>query len=256
MTRTKIAWITGASSGIGRAAAEELAKDGWQVALTARSEDELNQMSQDNDKFYPCPGDVTDQDAMQDIVENIEKNIGEIDLALLNAGTHIPDSLEKFSAAQFQTLFAVNVQGMANALEPVLERFRARGKGHVAIMASVAGYRGLPGALAYGASKAALINFAEGLAGESRGTGVKIQVINPGFVKTPLTDKNDFPMPMRISTDKAAQKLIKGLKSDQFEITFPWLFCALVKFLGWITPNRAYIWAISKIKDKRKSAQD
>lgn len=247
---SRIAWITGASSGIGRATALRLAGDGWQVALTARSEDKLKEIAETNDKLHVFAGDVTKPKKMTEIVEQIEKDLGPLHLVILNAGTYFPDSAEDLKAAAFKKIYEVNVFGAVNALEPALAKMKERGQGHIAIMASVAGYRGLPRSLAYGSSKAALNNFTEALAGELRGTGIKVQVINPGFVKTPLTDKNDFPMPMRIEVDEAAEKLVNGLNSSRFEINFPWLFCFLLKFFGRITPNKLYIWVLSKMKDR------
>jgi len=246
----KIAWVTGASSGIGEATVKRLTQEGWHVAVTARSEDKLKKLSEISKFISVFPGDVTDAGHMAAIADQIEETLGPIDLALLNAGTYTPDTLDNFSADNFKKLYEVNVFGTVNCLEPVLNKFKARGKGHVAVVASVAGYRGLPSSLAYGSSKAALINLCEALAAESTGSGIKIQVICPGFVKTPLTDKNEFPMPMLMPVDEAADKLVQGLNSNQFEITFPWLFAFLTKFFG-LLPNRAYIWAIGKVKKKR-----
>jgi len=246
----KIAWVTGASSGIGEATVKYLIKEGWCVAVTARSEDKLKEMEKLSDRIVAFAGDVTDAKEMTLMVEKIENTVGPIEMALLNAGTYTPDTLENFSAESFKKLYEVNVFGTVNCLEPVLNQFKKRKRGHVAIVASVAGYRGLPSSLAYGSSKAALINLCEALAAESAGSGIKVQVISPGFVKTPLTDKNEFPMPMLMPVDKAADKLVKGLSSSRFEITFPWIFAFLTKLFG-LLPNRAYIWAIGKIKRKR-----
>lgn len=246
----KIAWVTGASSGIGEATVKRLTQDGWHVAITARSEDKLKKLSETSKLISVFAGDITDARHMEEVVGQIEETMGPIDLALLNAGTYTPDTLDNFSSDSFKKLYEVNVFGTVNCLEPVLNKFKARRKGHVAVVASVAGYRGLPSSLAYGSSKAALINLCEALAAESIGSGIKIQVICPGFVKTPLTDKNEFPMPMLMPVDEAADKLVKGLSSNQFEITFPWLFALFTKIFG-LLPNRAYIWAIGKVKKKR-----
>lgn len=253
-TDKKIAWVTGASTGIGEAVVTDLVAEGWHVAITARSEDKLQALAAKFESVYSFAGDITDEQRMADLVDEIENTVGPIDLALLNAGTYMPDGLEDFSAAKFRKQFEVNVIGMGNCAAPVLEKFRTRGKGHIAITSSVAGYRGLPRSLGYGASKAALINFAEALAAEAGGTGIKVQVICPGFVKTPLTDKNDFYMPMLMDVDKAAQKLVKGLGSSRFEIMFPWLFCFLTKIVG-LLPDRAYIALIAKMKEKQQSAK-
>lgn len=251
--KIKLAWITGASTGIGAATALRLAQQGWNVAVTARSEDKLEELAANlsafKGKIFPYPGDVTDASLMRDIVGRIEDELGPIHLAMLNAGSNFSDKSGTFSAALFDKTFDLNVQGTANCLEPVLERFRTRGSGHIAITGSVAGFRGLPSALAYCASKAALINLAESLAIECAGQGIKVQLINPGFVKTPLTDKNDFPMPMRMDVHKAAKVLVMGLESERFEINFPWPFVYAIKLAGML-PNRVYLWLMRWISPR------
>ncbi len=242
--KQKIAWITGASSGIGAATALRLIKDGWIVAATARSEDKIEVLVHHVEIFggggriVNYPGDITDAQAMNDIVERIEREIGPIDLAILNAGVYLPDTIEDFSAAHLKEQYEVNVFGTANCLEPVLKKFKSRNKGHLAVVASVAGYRGLPRSLSYGSSKAALINLMEAIAVEAHGTDIKVQVINPGFVKTPLTDRNKFYMPMLMDVDQAADDLVRGLNGGFFEIAFPWVFSLATKLVG-LLPDRA-----------------
>lgn len=247
----KLAWVTGASTGIGAATALRLAQQGWNVAATARSADRLEELaaglSAFKGKIFSYPGDVTDVAGISALVAKIEADLGEINLALLNAGSHLPDPDGSFSAERFRMTFDLNVQGVANCLEPLLERFRARRGGHIAIMGSVAGFRGLPHASAYCASKAALINLAECLAIDGAPLGIKVQVINPGFVKTPLTDKNDFPMPMLMDVNEAAAVLVNGLESNRFEINFPWPFVYAVKLLNML-PNRVYLWLGGRLR--------
>jgi short-subunit dehydrogenase len=250
----RVVWITGASSGIGAATAKRLANDGWHVAITARSADKLAALQQSHRGLYAYAGDVTDPAAMTDIVARIEQDLGPIDLAIMNAGNYFPDTVEDFSAASLKQQYEINVFGTMNALEPVLQRFKARQKGHIAIVASVAGYRGLPRSLSYGSSKAALINFTEALAAECRFYGIKVQLVCPGFVKTPLTDKNDFPMPMLMDVDVAAEKFVQGLQSNRFEITFPWAFACLTKLVG-LLPGGLYIAAIAKIKQRQLASK-
>lgn len=246
----RLAWVTGASTGIGRAAALRLAQRGWDVAVTSRSAERLEELSENLSAFkgriFPYPGDVTDFAAMCAVVEKIEADHGPIDLALLNAGGNFPDRPGRFSVEQFRKTFDLNVYGTVHCLEPVWERFQARQSGHVAIVGSVAGFRGLPQALSYCPSKAALINLAECLALDGAPYGIKVQVINPGFVKTPLTDKNKFPMPMLMDVNAAADVLVKGLASSRFEINFPWPFVYAVKLMGML-PNRTYLWLIKKM---------
>lgn len=248
----KIVWVTGASTGIGRAAALRLAQDGWMVAASARSVDRLAELVAEGGGLIKAyPGDVTDESAMKSVVNAIENDLGPIDMALLNAGNYFPDTYETFTASNFKKQYDVNVFGVMHCVEPLLEKFRARGRGHIAIVASVAGYRGLPNSLSYGSSKAALINFTEALAAECSGTGIKIQVVNPGFIKTPLTDKNDFYMPMLMDVDDAAKALVQGLYSNAFEITFPWVFAMLTRVFGML-PNRLYIRAIAMAKKRQR----
>lgn len=256
--KQKIAWVTGASSGIGAALALKLVKRGWIVATTARSADKMEvlvhhvEIFGGGGKIVSYPGDVTDKAAMASIVQRIEAEQGPIDLAVLNAGAYIPDTVDDFSADALRQQYEINVFGVANCLEPLLPLFKGRNRGHLAIVASVAGYRGLPRSISYGSSKAALINMSEALAIELRGTGVKVQVVNPGFVKTPLTDKNDFYMPMIMDVDRAAEEFVCGLNGGFFEISFPWVFGLLTKIVG-LLPDKAYIWTIGKIKEKQWS---
>ena len=150
---------------------------------------------------------------------------------VLNAGTHRPMSASAFRAADVEALLRLNVLGVAYCLEALLPVMIARGQGHLALVASLAGYAGLPTAAGYGASKAALINMAEALKPELDTLGIKIQVVNPGFVETPLTDKNEFPMPFLIPANTAAEAFFRGLSSGRFEIIFPRRFAYLMKLL-------------------------
>jgi NADP-dependent 3-hydroxy acid dehydrogenase YdfG len=243
-------WITGASAGIGRALALRMARDGWRVAASARRADELAELAREAGglpgTIHAYPLDVTDQAAVWEAVATIEHELGAIDVSVLNAGTHEPTPAATFAAATLRRLLEVNVIGVANGLEAVLPRLIARRTGRVAIVASVAGYGGLPNAAAYGATKAALINLAEAMRPELLQRGVILQVINPGFVKTPLTDKNDFAMPFLISAEDAAEVIRRGLQSDRFEIAFPTLFVRLMKLVR-VLPYRLYFRLTAKL---------
>jgi NADP-dependent 3-hydroxy acid dehydrogenase YdfG len=243
-------WITGASAGIGRALALRMARDGWRVAASARRADELAELAREAGglpgTIHAYPLDVTDQAAVWEAVATIEHELGAIDVSVLNAGTHEPTPAATFAAATLRRLLEVNVIGVANGLEAVLPRLIARRTGRVAIVASVAGYGGLPNAAAYGATKAALINLAEAMRPKLLQRGVILQVINPGFVKTPLTDKNDFAMPFLISAEDAAEVIRRGLQSDRFEIAFPTLFVRLMKLVR-VLPYRLYFRLTAKL---------
>ena len=229
----RLVWITGASYGLGRMVALQLARRGDRVAVSARSIDKLKALAGEapEGSIQPYALDVTDSKETADTVTRIEAEHGPIDIALLNAGTHEPVSADDFKAATLRKLVELNLMGTANCLEPLLATFRARGRGQIAIIASVAGYRGLPTSAAYGATKAGLINMAESLKPECDRLGVKMQIVNPGFVRTPLTDRNPFPMPFLMEPEDAAAALIRGLDGDGFEITFPKRFTYLLKIL-------------------------
>jgi NAD(P)-dependent dehydrogenase (short-subunit alcohol dehydrogenase family) len=235
-----VVWITGASSGIGRAVALEMARRGFTVAASARRREELESLAAESGgrvHAYPC--DVTDQAGLAAAIEAIEAAHGPITLAFLNAGTYYPDTGVLFDAALVKRTFDINVGGVANALEPLLRLMTERGRGQIAINASVAGYGGLPRSAAYGATKAALINMAASLKFSGDAAGVTIQVVCPGFVKTPLTDKNDFPMPFLIGVEDAARRICNGFANAGFEIAFPRRMAWLLKALN-LLPYSVY----------------
>ncbi len=241
------AWVTGASGGIGRALCLALAAEGWTVYATARSAEKLEALGREATgpgRILPLPGDVTDPQAMEAAVAEIEA-AGPLALAVLNAGVYLPMRAQSFDAAAAKTTFDVNLTGVANGLAPVLRQMIARGTGHIALTASVAGYRGLPNAAAYSATKAGLIAMAEALAMDLVDLGVRISVINPGFVETEATSVNQFEMPMLMQPEEAAAKIVAGLKRPGFEIRFPWQFAAFLRLIG-LLPNRWYIWTVRK----------
>ena len=169
----------------------------------------------------------------------VEAEDGPIDIAVLNAGLYLPVRAEDFDRAKFETSFAVNLGGTVNALAPVLPRMLARGRGRIAFVASVAGYGGLPTSAAYGATKAALINMAESLKFDCDRHGVTVQVICPGFVDTPATEVNPFPMPFLLPVEDAARRIADGLETDRFEIAFPRRLAWILKAVN-LLPYRLY----------------
>ncbi len=218
----RIVWITGAGKGIGRAVALHLARQGATVAASARSGADLDALvASGAGRIVAYPLDVTEAAACAATVDRIEAELGPIDQALLNAGTHVADTARTFAAASARQVIETNLMGAVHGLAPLMERFVARRRGRIAVVASMAGYVGLPGAAAYGASKAGLIALCEALRPDLARHGVVLQVINPGFVRTPLTDRNDFPMPFLIEAEDAAQRIVAGLATDRFEIAFP-----------------------------------
>jgi short-subunit dehydrogenase len=239
MSDWKTVWITGASSGIGLGLARALAREGAQVAVTARSEDKLSKLSSENASIKAFPGDVSNPSAMAETVGQIEKMIGPIDLAVLNAGLWLPSPSAGYDADSFARSMTVNYLGVTNALAPLTRSMMERRKGQIAVVASVAGYRGLPKSAYYGPTKSALINLCESLQPELSRSGIKLQIINPGFVKTPMTDVNTFPMPFLMEPEDAVDAIVKGLKTSKFEIAFPWQLAGLLK-LARMLPYPAY----------------
>ncbi len=213
------------------------------MAATARGEADLQALADDaaalSGSIHAFPADITDGSAMGQTVVRIGQQLGPIDIAILNAGTHKPVSAEQFDSRDFAALITVNLLGTANTLEAVMPGMVARKAGHIAVVSSVAGYTGLPTAAYYGATKAALINLCEALKFDLDKHGVHMHLICPGFVRTPLTDLNEFPMPFLMEPEEAAKALIKGLQSDRFEITFPRRFTWMMKLLR-VLPYWAY----------------
>ena len=235
-----VVWITGASSGIGHALALRLAQQGRRVVISARRGDTLAALAlAQPGRIIAWPLDVTDAAAVAAAVPAIESEHGPIALAVLNAGTHEPTPARDFRAAVVRRLVEVNLMGVVHCLDAALASMRGRGTGHIAVVASVAGYRGLPTAAGYGATKAALINLCEALKPECDTLGIKLQLVNPGFVETPLTARNPFPMPFLIPVDRAVDRLVAGLAGDAFEITFPRRFALILKLLR-LLPYRLY----------------
>lgn len=243
----RTAWITGASSGLGRALAVHMARDGWDVLVSARNAGALADLAvQSRGRIHPFPLDITDRQAVAKTVSEMVTHHGGIDVAVLNAGTYEPDGAAEFSAERLADIVGLNLLGTGNCLEPLLAHFRARRGGHVAMVGSLSGYRGLPRAASYGASKAGLIALAESLRAEAQPLGLKVQVVNPGFVETPLTARNDYPMPFLMPVDAAAAALYRGLMGNSFEIVFPRRFAAILK-LARMLPYALYFPLVRRV---------
>jgi short-subunit dehydrogenase len=229
--QVKTIWLTGASSGIGAALARLLATQGHRLAISSRSAERLQAVAGQQENIDVFPLDVTDRAAVKACVDSIEKQLGAIDWAILNAGDYTPMPLSEFSVEQFEKINKVNYLSAVYCLESLLPYFQQRRSGSIIFTASLAGYRGLPKAAPYNASKAALISLAESLYHECRVQGITIRVINPGFVQTPLTAKNQFAMPQLLTPEQAALAISKQLKGSHFEITFPQPFAWFMNLL-------------------------
>lgn len=220
--------IVGASHGIGKALAQEFAKNNNRLFLAARDLNALSEIkNQIKDKAEIFTLDVVDENNVKKVLENILQ----IDLFIYCAGTYKPMPVNQFDLSEAKKINEVNFVGALNCLDVVIKKMLAQKSGHIALVASVSGYIGLPKSLVYGASKAALINLAETLYAELSHFNINVSVINPGFVKTRLTELNKFTMPAIIGADEAAQIIIKDLEAKKFEIHFPKRFTFWLKIL-------------------------
>ena len=247
--RAQHVWLVGASSGIGRATASHLHRLGAQVTVSARNAAGLDQFVADHPGAQALALDATDAPAVQAAAQALVDRHGRIDLAMYCAGHYNAMQARQFDLADAVKHQQVNYVGALNllgAVLPVLLRQAAAGTpAHISLVASVAGYRGLPNALAYGPTKAALINLAEVLYLDLAPQGVGVSLINPGFVETPLTAQNSFHMPALISPEAAAQAIVQGWAAGEFEIHFPKRFTRFLKALGAL-PDALYFGAVRR----------
>tara|TARA_B100000073_G_scaffold241880_1_gene202879 strand:+ start:1543 stop:2304 length:762 start_codon:yes stop_codon:yes gene_type:complete len=252
MEDKKVIWITGASTGIGKALALKFAKNGWLVAASARRENLLNELQNENSNIHPFPLDVTDINRCKTVFQNILEKLKNIEICVFCTGTHDPNSEKSFNLNKIREIMEVNYFGVMNSINSIYEYYSNKKSGQISIVSSVAGYRGLPAAGAYCASKSALTSFTESLHFEMKRKNVRVSLISPGFIKTPMTDKNDFPMPMIKTPEFAADQIYSGLiKKSGFEIHFPKAFTFFMKFLR-ILPNSFYFKFLEKGMKKIK----
>ena len=226
-------WLVGASTGIGRALARNLTRKGARVAVSARTERALDTLvSGHEDRVLALPMDVTDPEAWASSLGRINAAWGGVDLVVFMAGAYAPLRAWDLDWARAAPMVETNLGGTLKGLAAVLPGLLKQGEGGVVLVASVAGYRGLPQAVVYGPTKAALINLAESLYLDLHPRGLGVYLVNPGFVRTPLTDLNTFRMPALMEPEAAAQALIAGLERGRFETHFPWRFTAVLKALA------------------------
>lgn len=240
----KRAWVVGASSGIGEATARALHAQGAQVVVSARNVAALDAFVARHPGAVALPLDVTDAPAVADAARALLQQ-GGIDLVMYCAGHYREMRADAFDLAEIQRHWRVNFDGALHVLDALLPVLRRQGHGHISVVSSVAGFRGLPKSLAYGPTKAALINLAETLYLDLRHEGVGVSVVNPGFVETPLTAQNDFPMPGLITPDQAAQAILRGWAAGHFEIDFPKRFTLWMRVLR-LLPARPYFAAVAR----------
>jgi NADP-dependent 3-hydroxy acid dehydrogenase YdfG len=240
-----VAWVTGASSGIGEALVGELVGRGARVAATARRAEPLHALAESTPgEVLEVPADVTDREAMADTAGQVREGLGPIDLAVLNAGVWQQVDVHAFDSEVFRRHMETNLMGMVHGIEAVLPEMRKRGSGTIAGVASVAGYRGFPQSEAYGATKAAQINLLEALRIDLHSLGINVVTVCPGFVRTEATAVNTFPMPFLIDAPDAARRICDGLARGKAEIVFPLPMTLSMKALR-LVPVRPYAWAFS-----------
>ena len=246
MEDKKVIWITGASSGIGKALSLKFAKEGWIVAASARRENLLQELNKENQNIYPFPLDVTDMKQCKSVFDNIIKKFNDIEISIFGTGIHDPKSEKEFNLDKIRKIMEVNYFGTMNSINSVYNHYNIKKSGQISIISSVAGYRGLPAAGAYCASKSALTSFAESLHFEMKRKNVRVSLVSPGFIKTPMTDQNEFPMPMIKSSEFAAKEIYTGLvKKKGFEIHFPKVFTFMMKILSML-PSSIYFKIVEK----------
>jgi NAD(P)-dependent dehydrogenase (short-subunit alcohol dehydrogenase family) len=259
--RERRVWVIGASYGIGAAIARDLLGRGARVALSARKEELLRSVAGGHREALVVPLDVTDVASLHAAAQVIGQAWGGFDLALVVAGTHVEMRAHlgmtvggrdveldaaHWNLARARHLLEVNLHGVLNCVDAILPVLMRQGNGGIGIVASVAGYIGLPKALIYGASKAALINFTESLYGDLRPQGIGVYLINPGFVDTPLTQKNRFAMPALMKAEDAARVTLDEIAAGAFEVHYPKRFTRWLKLLR-LLPYRLQLAAVRRV---------
>jgi short-subunit dehydrogenase len=258
----KNCWILGASSGIGFELSKKLCKNGFNVIASARSLENLNILKNQIDEEKKLASntenfgeisvenvDVEDYQSLKIVWQNILEKKHKIDLVIFASAIYEQMDLRDFDLELAKKIMHVNFDGFLNFLHLVTPHFMQNKNGHIATIASVAGYRGLPKSLTYGASKSAMINLCEGIYPEMKANNITLSVINPGFVKTRLTAKNKFPMPFLISQEQASDYIYQGLMAKKFEIHFPKKFTFILKILR-IIPYKIYLPIVNNIYRK------
>lgn len=257
MEDRRVCFVTGASSGLGAALAVRLARAGYDVGLSARRADLLEEVA---DRVrgegrvagvYPC--DVADRSQVASALGSCQEDLGPVDLLVANAGMSINTRVDAFDAAEVEQVIRVNLLGAVYATEAVLGGMLRRGGGQIVAVSSIAGFGGLSLSAAYSASKAAMTNFFESLRIDLRGTGVDVTVINPGFVKTPMTAHNRHAMPFLMDLDPAVEIMFRAIRDRKKSLAFPWPLAA-VAWSARLLPRSAYDWVAGRV-DRRKAPE-
>jgi short-subunit dehydrogenase len=251
MTATaKVAIITGASSGIGWALALALAGEGYRVGLVARRREQLaalaEQVRQTGGVAEYAPADVGERVPTVSAIREVAERLGApVDLLVANAGVGAPTVLEPMNVPDLEKMYRVNVFGVIYSIEAVLPEMLARQSGHLVAVSSLAAYKGLPGESGYSSSKAAINNFMEGLRIQLRGKNIAVTTVCPGFVRTPMTEVNQFKMPWLLEADEAARRIVRALKRRKKVYNFPWQMSVLMRLTRWV-PD----WLVARAMNK------
>ena len=250
----KTIWITGGSTGIGKALAIKFSNEGWNVAISARRENLLKEISDQYENISSFPLDVTDKSKCKEVFNNIKEKFSEVDICFFSTGTWNPKKERDIDLEQIEDVFNINFFGTLNSIKAVEEYFKNKKSGIITLVSSIAGYRGLPNSTGYGPSKSALNNLAESLYFDFGRSNVRICLVSPGFIKTPMTDKNDFKMPFLKSPEYAADKIYDGLiNKNVFEIHFPKSLTIILKILSFL-PNKIYFGLVGKLTKYQKNS--
>ena len=249
----KTIWITGGSTGIGKAVAIKFASKGWNVAISARRKKLLEEISNNYENIHGFPLDVTDKQKCKDVFEQIKNKFHNIDICFFSTGTWDPKKEKNIDVEQIEEVFKINFFGTLNSIKTIEDYFRKRKEGIITIVSSIAGYRGLPNSTGYGPSKSALNNLAESLYFDFKRFNVRVCLVSPGFIKTPMTDKNDFKMPFLKTTEYAAEQIYDGLlNKNVFEIHFPKTLTLTLKIFSFL-PSKIYFYLIGKMTKHQKN---
>ena len=248
----KTIWITGGSTGIGKALAIKFANMGWNVAISARRESLLKEISENYENISSFPLDVTDKKKCNETFNDIKNKFNEIDICFFSTGTWNPKKEKDIDVDEMENVFKVNFFGTVNSIKAVEKHFKDKQSGIITIVSSIAGYRGLPNSTGYGPSKSALNNLAESLFFDFKRSNVRVCLVSPGFIKTPMTDKNDFKMPFLKTPEYAADQIYEGLiNKNVFEIHFPKALTITLKLLSFL-PSKIYFNLVGRLTKYQK----
>ena len=250
----KTIWITGGSTGIGKALAIKFSNKGWNVAISARRVELLNELSNQHENITAFPLDVTNKIKCNEVFNQIINKYTNLDICFFSTGTWNPKKEKDIDVEQIEEVFKVNFFGTVNSIKTVEQFFKNQKSGIITIVSSIAGYRGLPNSTGYGPSKSALNNLAESLYFDFKRFNVRVCLVSPGFIKTPMTDKNDFKMPFLKTPEYAANKIYDGLiNKNNFEIHFPKVLTIMLKILSFL-PSKIYFGLVGKLTKHQKKS--